>query len=110
MDIEDLIDIELHDLPLDSIFVDFVNQQFCLNVTPYDDDKEEYLERKIRFIEMNNFEIDGKIHFLKTFHKEINWTELEKVDDIYFIEIICLQGFGEPSFSFKFNFTNVILE
>ena len=110
MDIEDLINIEFHDLPVEALCLDFVANNLKIQVACHNDATEEYNSKAICFSDVANLSIEGEFISTKANGKEINWSNLQTCDRYYRIEIIFLQGSTSPSVKVAFDFSSVKLD
>ncbi len=106
--IADLDKIEFHDLPINSLLLDFNKREVLLIVNDCDNDTNEYFEIKLHFLEVSDFYID-KIEDL--YIDEITNCNIEKQGDLFFIKYEMLYKSCKNLFmSFKFKDVEVIVQ
>ena len=110
MDLFKLTNIEFHDLPVEAININTSEQTIDLIISIYDDAKDDYDVKNIRFNNVANFALRGEMLLDKsTGIADITDDNLTEITDGYSVEIIFNQGSGEPTFEITFEFSGIVV-
>jgi hypothetical protein len=101
-----ILDIELHDLPVDALSIDFELKCIKLKCSVYDEGSKAYLAKEVIFYNVGNVDT-SEITIDKLDDIEIYGAERNFVNNSEWIAITFLTGFGKASFKLSFNYATV---
>lgn len=109
MDIKQkLIDLELHDKPIESISVSYKSKEVKIIVLSYNDEYAKYFSDELEFKEFISFQLQIPMSS-NLFEHEITNFELTKEGDLYHVTLEMLAGFAQPSYNLEILFKDLVI-
>lgn len=102
-----IADIEFHDLPVNTITIDFTTGSVLVSCAIYDEGKQCHKNVSVQFTGVDNFK-PGEVGSLQNDYIEIFSADVtEAGDGSYSIVISFITGFSKPGFDMSFTYQNV---
>ena len=108
MQLEDLTNIEFHDLPVESVYFDDEKETIEIVVSVPDEKNNGYQEKLLLFNKITDLKITGSIFNNNREPSEIYDAHLEENEGIFFLKLLLYHGSITSVVEFKF--VNLLVE